>query len=160
MDFNSKKEVTKRVKEMKKETQSLNDLRAIARTVFQTWIRLRDEKQPCISCGKTEAKWDAGHFMKCEIYTSLIFNEDNCHKQCSHCNCQLQGNVLEYRNRLILRIGEERLLALEAKADISRVYKFGLQELIDIAAEYRNRIKQLKSKNNVGSNIYDVKIIR
>lgn len=143
--FNSKKEIDKRVKGMRKEVQSINDLRAIARTAFQTWIRLRDQQQPCISCPNTDAKWDAGHYMKCEIYTGLIFEETNCHKQCSYCNCQLQGNVIEYRKGLIKRIGLCKVAELEARADLSRVYKFSKQELIDIATDYRARIKTLKA---------------
>lgn len=142
--FNSKKEVNKRVKEMRKDVQSLNDLRSIARAVFQAYVRMRDQSQPCISCGKTEAKWDGGHYLKAEIYTGLIFDEDNCHKQCSYCNDQLQGNVLEYREGLIKRIGRLSVELLEARKDLSRVYKFSREELIEIAETYKQKIKNLK----------------
>lgn len=142
--FNSKKEVNKRVKEMRKDVQSLNDLRSIARAVFQTYVRMRDQARPCISCPKTEAKWDGGHYLKAEIYTGLIFDEDNCHKQCSYCNDQLQGNVLEYREGLIKRIGRLGVELLEARKDFSRVYKFSLEELIEIAETYKQKIKDLK----------------
>jgi hypothetical protein len=142
--FNSKKEVSKRVKEMRKEVQSLADLRAIARAAFQTYVRMRDAKLPCISCGKTEAKWDGGHYLKCEIYTGLIFDEENCHKQCSYCNDQLQGNPIEYREGLIKRIGRVAVELLEARKDISRTYKFSPQELRDIAEKYKQKIKDLK----------------
>jgi hypothetical protein len=141
--FNSKKEIDKRVKVFRKETQSLSDLRAIARAAFQTWIRMRDQFKPCISCDKREAKWDGGHYMKAETYTGLIFNEDNCHKQCSYCNCQLDGNLIEYRKNLIKRIGQVRVDELEARADLSRIYKFSKQELIEIAQEYKMKIKQI-----------------
>lgn len=156
--FNSKKEVEKRVKQMRKDSQSLNDLRSIARAVFQKYIRLRDAKHPCISCYKTDAKWDAGHYFKAEIYTGLIFNEDNVHKQCSYCNCQLAGNLIEYRKGLVKKIGEEKVLELEASADSSRVYKFGRVELQDTTVKYKAKIKELESRNNVEGQIYDVKI--
>lgn len=151
--FNSKKEVDKRVKEMRKDIQSLSDLRAIARASFQTYIRMRDSKFGCISCPKTEAKWDGGHFLKAEIYTGLIFDENNCHKQCSYCNDQLQGNVVEYRKGLVLRIGIEAVNSLELRADNARIYKFSKDELRDLAIVYKQRIKELQSANNVGTPI-------
>ena len=150
VEFNTKKEIDKRVKVMKKESQSLNDLRSIARAAFQTYIRLRDKNRPCISCGKTEAKWDGGHFFKAEIYTGLIFNEFNCHKQCSYCNDQLAGNLIEYRKGLIKRYGQERVSALEDLADLARIYKFDKNELIEIAVLYRTKIKELKNQFNAG----------
>lgn len=143
--FNSKKEVNKRLKDMRKEVRSLADYRAIARAAFQTYIRMRDKHLPCISCGKTEAKWDGGHYLKCEIYTGLIFDEENCHKQCSRCNDQLQGNTAEYREGLIKRIGRLNVELLEARKDISRTYKFSKEELIEIAEKYKSKIKELKS---------------
>ena len=74
-----------------------------ARKAFQSYIRERDKGKPCISCGTTTAtKWDAGHYLKAELYTGLIFNEDNVHRQCQRCNqlrpgpsmeCHLEGNA-------------------------------------------------------------------
>lgn len=142
--FNSKKEVNKRIKEMRKEVQSLGDLRFIARQTFQKWIRLRDAKEPCISCPSTESKqWDGGHYLKAEIYTGLIFDEMNVNKQCAYCNNHLQGNPVEYRKGMIKKYGLQAVEGLEAMADISRVYKFSKQELIDITIKYKEKIKAL-----------------
>jgi hypothetical protein len=153
VEFNTKKEIEKRVKVMKKDSQSLNDLRSIARAAFQTYIRMRDKNHPCISCGKSDAKFDAGHFYSAESYTGLIFNEFNCHKQCSHCNCQLSGNLIEYRKGLIKRYGEDRLHALEDLSDLARVYKFSRHELVEIAILYRAKVKELKNQFNADSPI-------
>ena len=95
----------------------------------------------CISCNKSDAKWDAGHYLKAEIYTKLIFNEDNVHKQCSYCNLQLAGNLIEYRKGLIKRIGVKRVEDLEDMADSSRLYKFSKDELINLAKNYKLKIK-------------------
>jgi hypothetical protein len=38
----------------------------------------------------------------------------------------------------------QRVEELEARADLSRTYKFTKQELLDIATEYKKRIKDLK----------------
>ena len=142
MEFNSEKEVNKRVKQMKVDSQSLIQLRNLARVSFQIYIRQRDKDLPCISCNKSDAKWDAGHYLKAEIYTKLIFNEDNVHKQCSYCNLQLAGNLIEYRKGLIKRIGVKRVEDLEDMADSSRTYKFTKDELITLAKEYKLKIKK------------------
>jgi hypothetical protein len=143
--YNSKKEIEKRVKVMRKESRSISELKNIARQVFQQWIRLRDSKEGCISCPRTEAKWDGGHMFKAEVYTGLIFEPMNCNKQCSYCNQYLSGNLIDYRKGLIKKYGEAAVEALEARADSSRVYKFTQQELIDITNEYKQKIKEFKN---------------
>ena len=142
LEFNSKKEVDKRFKVMKSDSRSLIELRNLARVSFQIYIRQRDKDLPCISCNKSDAKWDAGHYLKAEIYTKLIFNEDNVHKQCSYCNLQLAGNLIEYRKGLVKRIGINRVQELEDMADSSRSYKFTKEELITLAKNYKLKIKK------------------
>ena len=142
LEFNSKKEVDKRFKVMKSDSRSLIELRNLARVSFQIYIRQRDKDLPCISCNKSDAKWDAGHYLKAEIYTKLIFNEDNVHKQCSYCNLQLAGNLIEYRKNLVKRIGINKVQELEDMADLSRSYKFTKDELITLAKNYKLKIKK------------------
>ena len=142
LEFNSKKEVDKRFKVMKSDSRSLIEIRNLARVSFQIYIRQRDKDLPCISCNKSDAKWDAGHYLKAEIYTKLIFNEDNVHKQCSYCNLQLAGNLIEYRKGLVKRIGVKRVEDLEDMADSSRTYKFTKDELITLAKNYKLKIKK------------------
>jgi hypothetical protein len=142
LEFNSKKEIDKRFKVMKSDSRSLIELRNLARVSFQIYIRQRDKDLPCISCNKSDAKWDAGHYLKAEIYTKLIFNEDNVHKQCSYCNLQLAGNLIEYRKGLVKRIGINKVQELEDMADLSRSYKFTKDELITLAKNYKLKIKK------------------
>lgn len=138
----TKKEIDKRVKEMKKSVQSISDLEKMAKVVFQKWVRKRDEGKPCISCGAGGSKIDGGHFFSCEAYSGLIFHEDNVHGQCHHCNRFLHGNFFEYRKGLIQRIGEERVKELESLADFNRVRKFTREELIEIAKKYKLKLKE------------------
>lgn len=142
MEFNSKKSIDKRFKQMKTDSRSLIELRNLARISFQIYIRERDKDLPCISCDKSYAKWDAGHYFKAEIYTGLIFHEDNVHKQCSYCNLQLAGNLIEYRKGLLIRIGSEKLNELENLSISSRLYKFEKQELIDLAKNYKLKLNK------------------
>jgi len=144
LKFNSKKEIQKRIKEMKTEVRTINDYRAVARAVFQKWIRKRDEDQPCISCGTfTSKQWDGGHYLKAEIFTGLIFDPINCNKQCAYCNGPfMAGNLIEYRKGLINKYSLNEVEDLEARADVNRSYKFTKAELIEITNYYKEKLKK------------------
>jgi hypothetical protein len=120
-------------------TQLINE----ARIPFQKYIRLRDANKPCISCGTTTSEiWDAGHYFKAELYTGLIFNENNVHKQCRKCNTYLGGNEIGYRKGLIDRFGEKFVLDLESIANENRSKKFTREELKQTKKYYLNALKQ------------------
>lgn len=134
------REETKAQKEMLK---TLGDYEKEARREFQRWIRLRDKNETCISCGDPTDKIDAGHYLKAELYSGLIFHPENVHRQCKRCNHRLHGNEINYRIGLIQRIGEDRVRWLEENKDRLRVYKYTKQELIDIKNNYKQKIKTL-----------------
>jgi hypothetical protein len=52
----------------------------------------------------------------------------------------LSGNLLEYRTRLIEKIGEQRFNVLESESKKTR--KFTIEELKEIIKEYKLKIKQ------------------
>jgi len=123
-----------------------------AQTAFNRYIRLRDAKEPCISCGRHEweithseagGKWDCGHYRSVGACSELRFEELNAHKQCKYCNKRLSGNVVEYRKRLKLKIGDENLSWIEGPHDMPH-YK--VADLKEIEAKYKAKIKELKSR--------------
>ena len=117
---------------------------AQAQAAFNRFIRHRDDKLPCICCGKVRQGWDAGHYLARSIRPELRFNEDNVHKQGKYCNNYNKGNAAAgYRNGLIERIGIERVLALEAPHPPA---KWTIDELIQIKKTYMEKIKQLKKE--------------
>jgi hypothetical protein len=79
-------------------------------TVFNRYIRLRDEGKPCISCGTTKpVQYAAGHYFTIGSCPALRFDEDNVHLQCNkNCNLEKSGNIAEYSINLPLRIGVQR----------------------------------------------------
>ncbi|EBG0692417.1 hypothetical protein DNW06_18660 [Salmonella enterica subsp. enterica] len=94
-----------------------------AQAAFNRYIRIRDEGKPCISCdaprvGKsnflTGSAIDASHYRSRGAASHLKFNVFNVHSACTRCNRQLSGNAVEYRIRLIRRIGLERVERLES----------------------------------------------
>ena len=115
-----------------------------AQTIFNQFIRERDAHLPCISCGKHHTgQYHAGHYRTRGSAGHLRFSEDNTHKQCAPCNNHLSGNIVNYRPRLIQKIGLERVEALE---NDSRTHRWTKEELIEIKRIYKEKIKQLKQQ--------------
>lgn len=112
--------------------KSTAGLKKEAIRIFNTWIRLRDHDQPCISCGRPTSL-QAGHFHSAGKHNHLRFNEDNVHGQCLQCNYFLSGNLIKYRKNLEKKIGSERLEKLDLLASIKTPTKdnrFLFEEII------------------------------
>jgi len=154
IEYSRKKDIEKAKKESREKTKKAKDkLKTYsqrvqeARTIFQKYIRLRDKHQNCICCNEPESTyWDAGHFYKAELFSGVIFNEDNCHKQRRYCNKYLGGNEREYRIGLEKKIGIENIEQLQKLANETRQYKYSNEELEEIKVKYRKKIKELLSK--------------
>lgn len=101
---------------------------------------------PCISCKSNSKLVDGGHYRKAEIYSGVIFDENNCHSQCQKCNRYLGGNEAEYRNGLVERYGEKFVIDLEEKARITKNYKYSKDELLEIKKKYQEMYNDLNIK--------------
>lgn len=139
-EIRQRKEAAKRIPDLIKEAQD----------AFNAFIRDRDRQagHACISSGRP-LDWsgnqvDAGHYRSTGAASHLRFNEDNCHAQSKHDNKFLAGNAVEYRVRLIARIGLARVEALEAD---NTPVKWTRDELRWIRETYRARAKALKKTN-------------
>lgn len=115
-----------------------------AQLVFNAFIRERDKDLACVSCGRFhQGQWHAGHFYSVAARSNLRFTEDNVHKQCQPCNTEKSGNALEYRVRLIQRIGAARVEALEVATE---VVKWSIEDAKRIKAEYKAKLKELTNE--------------
>jgi len=134
---NWKKEKAK----LKANLMTVQDYIKLAQQVFNKYIRLRDAGNNCISCNKKPLKENAGHFYNANNHWSVRFNEANVHLQCEHCNTYLSGNLLNYRENLLKKIGitEFELLSVEAM----KTRKFTKDELKEIIATYKKKIKEM-----------------
>lgn len=113
-----------------------------AQTVFNAFIRERDKKEPCISCGRYHTGQNhAGHYRTVGAHPELRFNELNCHLQCSVCNNHKSGNIVEYRINLLKKIGVKNLDWLEGHHEPK---KYSIEEIKQIKADYKIKLKQLK----------------
>jgi hypothetical protein len=140
----AKEKIWKQTKvRMKNDIKTNSDWLKEAQVVFNQYIRLRDKAQPCISCGsKLGSKYDAGHFYSMGGHKAVTFDEENVHAQCVTCNQFKHGNLLNYREGLLKRIGEAKLDALSQRANATRKYTNDeLQELIKTYKQKTNEIR-------------------
>jgi hypothetical protein len=115
-----------------------------AQTAFNAWVRERDAALPCISCGRHhQGKYDAGHYRTVGSNPALRFEPLNCHRQCSPCNTQLSGNIVNYRIALVRRIGAEAVDWLEGPHEPK---KYTVEELKVMTADYRAKTRELKGR--------------
>ncbi|MEN4908965.1 recombination protein NinG [Rahnella bonaserana] len=102
----------------------------------------RDVDEPCISCGTYETvQWEAGHYRSRGAASHLRYSEDNIHKQCHRCNAELSSNAIPYRAALVLKIGAERVEALENN---NTPHRHTREELDGIRATYRAKLRASK----------------
>lgn len=130
-------------REAKVKAKTLKYWLDLAQTWVNRYIRLRDEKEPCISCGTTnDVQYAAGHYRTRGAASHLRFNHDNLHKQCNkRCNLELSGNLANYRKGLIAKIGLERVLALE---NDNTTHKWTIDEAKDVIEQHKKLIKELQ----------------
>ena len=141
-----KAEIRKRKEALKTRSDYLKE----AQQAFNAFIRERDRQagHPCISSGRpldwSGNRVDAGHYRSTGAAPHLRFHEDNCHAQSKHDNQYLAGNAVDYRIRLVERIGLARVEALEADTSSP---KWTAGELREIRDTYRQKLKSLKKEN-------------
>ncbi|EQA1588783.1 recombination protein NinG [Enterobacter hormaechei] len=123
-----------------------------AQSAFNRYIRIRDEGKECVSCGNpligksnylTGSAIDASHYRSRGAASHLKFNTFNVHSACTRCNRQLSGNAVEYRIRLIDRIGLERVERLESNNEPRR---FDIPYLKRIKSIFTRKARSLEKR--------------
>ncbi|MEW5697653.1 recombination protein NinG [Pseudomonas synxantha] len=137
------------IKVRKEKLKSRADHLREAQAAVNEYVRLRDAHLPCISCDSmpndndlmTGSRWDAGHYRSVGACPELRFEPLNIHRQCVKCNRNLSGNAVEYRIRLVQRIGAEQVTWLEG---LHPACKYTVDEIRAIKAKYRAMTRELK----------------
>lgn len=143
------------VEKARKESKLIRDRLAVlkprssviraAQAVFNRFIRERDKDLPCISCGRFHTgAYDAGHYRSVGTMPALRFHEDNVHRQCVPCNQHKGGNIVEYRIRLIERIGLGKVEFLERDHPPA---KYSVEEARELKRIYGGKLKALRSNS-------------
>lgn len=134
----------KEIKVRKEKLKSRQEHLADTQKAFNAWVRERDALLPCISCGRHhQGKYDAGHYRTVGSNPALRFEPLNCHRQCSPCNTQLSGNIVNYRIALVKRIGIDLVDWLEGPHEAK---KYTIEELKAMTADYRAKTRELKGR--------------
>jgi len=130
--------------EKKKDLMTLSDWLKIAQATVNKYIRERDKNElNCISCGKLiKGVRHASHYLSAGNNYSVRFNTDNIWVSCYKCNVMLSGNQLEYRVRLIEKIGIERVEYLESIA--KKTVRYSVEDLQNIIKKFKEKIKLLQ----------------
>lgn len=116
-----------------------------AQAAFNAYIRTRDEKLPCISCQRHhDGQYHAGHFRSIGACAALRFCEKQVWKQCAPCNNHLSGNIANYRINLVRILGADEVERIENYNEIRR---FTIDELKEIEATYKAKLKELNDAN-------------
>ena len=125
--------------------------RRLAWDAMSRYIRLRDclrttgtaEEGVCCTCGavKEFSNLDAGHFVPGRSGEAM-WDERNCHGQCTKCNRYHAGLLLEYRDFMVERYGEEVIAELRLKAKIPTFYS--PQDLREIEKEFKKKYNELR----------------
>lgn len=139
----------KEIKVRKEKLKSRADHLREAQAAVNEYVRMRDAHLPCISCDScpsdhdliTGSRWDAGHYRSVGACPELRFEPLNIHRQCVKCNRNLSGNAVEYRIRLVVRIGAEKVAWIEGPHEAR---KYTVEEIKAIKAEYRAKTRDLK----------------
>lgn len=120
--------------------------------VFSMYIRLRDTMPngyfKCISCSQIKPfeQGDNGHYVNRQ-HMSLRFSEVNCNMQCRKCNRFDEGNIMGYRQGLLKKYGEQRVVLLEAQKHESKHWAdFELEAMIK---HYKKECERLKKEKRL-----------
>lgn len=135
------KDERKQLRERKKELRPRSWYLKEAQKWFNKFIKLRDSQESCISCGRHhQGQYHAGHYKSVGAAPELRFEELNCHKQCAPCNNHLSGNIINYRPRLIKKIGIDKAEWLEGAHE---PLKLSIEDLKSLIATYKEKCKSL-----------------
>jgi len=111
-----------------------------AQRAWNSYVRARDAGKPCCSCGAMPGQvfggsMDCSHYRSIGAAPHLRFHLHNAAAACVKCNRWLGGNVVSLRAGLVERIGEEKILAIEANNSIRK-----------FSDEYLIRLKNIFTK--------------
>ncbi len=107
-----KKQERESFKARKEAVKKRSKWEAECRAIAQKIARLRDRHDGCISChlgANWDGQWHGSHFRSHGACSVLQFHLWNIHKACSSCNRDKGGNIINYRPRLIEKIGAENV---------------------------------------------------
>jgi hypothetical protein len=117
-------------REARAEAKPLSHHHRLTKDAVHAYIRQRDAELPCISCDTLNpSAWHAGHYMSVGSESALRYDPANIHRQCSACNVHKGSNAIQYRIRLVQRIGIAEVERLEGPQPVIKWTREGLKAI-------------------------------
>lgn len=117
-------------REARAEAKPLSHHHRLTKDAVHAYIRARDADQPCISCDTLNpSAWHAGHYMSVGSESALRYDPANIHRQCLACNVYKGSNAIQYRIRLVQRIGLAEVERLEGPQPVVKWTREGLKAI-------------------------------
>ena len=119
------------------------------KTIAQKYARIRDFADGCISCDKGVnwwGQWHGSHFMPAGNNKAVALNLLNIHKACSECNNHKSGNLIEYQDRLIKKIGIEKVEWLKSQ---KQPHRFDVDYLRRYKKVIGKRLRRLEKRKEI-----------
>jgi hypothetical protein len=120
-----------------------------AEKAVNRYVRARDYSDGCISChlpSHWDGQWHASHFRSVGAASAVRFNLWNIHKGCSACNLKKSGNIIEYRPRLVVKIGADRVEWLGTQ---NQRMDFTPEYLQRLAAVFNKKARRKEKRNSI-----------
>ena len=141
----AEKQARAKHRERKQAVAPLKYWRERAVRACHAYIHARDAGNPCACCGATSAaQWDASHYRPAGVNSALKFDQRNIHLCCQVCNQHKSGNLTAFRLFMVEKYGEDLVTEFDNNHEITRRTREDLQA---IEAEYKQKLKELKSGN-------------
>jgi hypothetical protein len=121
------------------------------KTIAQKYARLRDRFDGCISCEKPwnwGKQWHGSHFRPAGNFKAVALNLLNIHKACSECNNYKSGNLVEFQDNLIIKIGQEKVDWLKSQ---TQPYRHSIDYLKRYKQVIGKRLRRLEKHINTNN---------
>lgn len=117
-------------REARADAKPLSHHHRLTKDAVHAYIRQRDANKPCISCDTLNpSAWHAGHYMSVGSESALRYDPANIHRQCLACNFHKGSNAIQYRIRLVQRIGPAEVERLEGPQPVIKWTREGLKAI-------------------------------
>lgn len=116
------------------------------KAIAQKYARVRDSHLGCISCDKPAnwgGQWHGSHFRPAGNNKAVALNLLNIHKACSECNNFKSGNLITYQDRLIEKIGKDKVDWLKSQ---NQTHRHSIEYLKRYKAVMGKRLRQLEKR--------------
>jgi hypothetical protein len=149
LKYNDKKQVDKRVKEMKKNVEKKSSYEEILQKQINTIVRLIDKDHPCISTGTPYGKYivNAGHYSSVGSNSTLRYNLLNIYNQSKSDNFYKGGKGSNYSIRLKEVFGISVRDEIENLPAKYKTIRLTVNELIEATLIAKEIVSELKAVN-------------